>query len=71
MARKATGIEYKVNGDAKTAHAAKDVVLSAGPIGSPHILQLSGIGDTQALEKAGVEVQHHSTWCWSKLTRSS
>ncbi|MEH6816255.1 MAG: choline dehydrogenase [Pseudoalteromonas distincta] len=57
--KKATGIEYKVNGDVKTAHAEKDVVLSAGPIGSPHILQLSGIGDTQALEKAGVEVQHH------------
>jgi len=57
--KKATGIEYKVNGNIKTAHAAKDVVLSAGPIGSPHILQLSGIGDTQALEKAGVEVQHH------------
>jgi choline dehydrogenase len=57
--KKATGIEYKVNGNVKTAHAEKDVVLSAGPIGSPHILQLSGIGDTQALEKAGVEVQHH------------
>ena len=57
--KKATGIEYKVNGDVKTAYAAKDVVLSAGPIGSPHILQLSGIGDTQVLEKAGVEVQHH------------
>ncbi|MBB1336182.1 choline dehydrogenase [Pseudoalteromonas sp. SR44-2] len=57
--KKATGIEYKVNGGVKTAHAAKDVILSAGPIGSPHILQLSGIGDTQALEKAGVEVQHH------------
>ena len=57
--KKATGIEYKVNGDVKTAHAAKDVILSAGPIGSPHILQLSGIGDTQVLEKAGVEVQHH------------
>ncbi|MEI8654603.1 choline dehydrogenase [Pseudoalteromonas sp. Hal273] len=57
--KKATGIEYKVNGDVETAHAAKDVILSAGPIGSPHILQLSGIGDTQSLEKAGVEVQHH------------
>ncbi|MBB1276471.1 choline dehydrogenase [Pseudoalteromonas sp. SR43-3] len=57
--KKATGIEYKVNGDVKTAHTEKDVVLSAGPIGSPHILQLSGIGDTQSLEKAGVEVQHH------------
>ena len=57
--KKATGIEYKVNGNVQTAHAAKDVVLSAGPIGSPHILQLSGIGDKDILEKAGVEVKHH------------
>ncbi|MBQ4859603.1 choline dehydrogenase [Pseudoalteromonas sp. MMG007] len=57
--KKATGIEYKVNGNVQTAHAAKDVVLSAGPIGSPHILQLSGIGDKDILEKAGIEVKHH------------
>ena len=55
--KKATGIEYKVNGNVQTAHAAKEVVLSAGPIGSPHILQLSGIGDKDILEKAGVEVK--------------
>ena len=57
--KKATGIEYKVNGNVQTAHAAKEVVLSAGPIGSPHILQLSGIGDKDILKKAGVEVKHH------------
>ncbi|MCK8120808.1 choline dehydrogenase [Pseudoalteromonas sp. 2CM32C] len=57
--KKATGIEYKINGNVQTAHAAKEVVLSAGPIGSPHILQLSGIGDKDILEKAGVEVKHH------------
>lgn len=57
--KKATGIEYTVNGILKTAHATKDVVLSAGPIGSPHILQLSGIGDKAILEEAGVEVKHH------------
>ncbi|TMN84524.1 MULTISPECIES: choline dehydrogenase [unclassified Pseudoalteromonas] len=57
--KKATGIEYKVNGHVQTAHAAKEVVLSAGPIGSPHILQLSGIGDKDTLEKAGVAVKHH------------
>ena len=57
--KKAKGIEYKVNGNVQTAHAAKEVVLSAGPIGSPHILQLSGIGDKDILEKAGVEVKHH------------
>ncbi|KYL30852.1 choline dehydrogenase [Pseudoalteromonas agarivorans] len=57
--KKVTGIEYTVNGTLKTAHATKDVVLSAGPIGSPHILQLSGIGDKAILEEAGVEVKHH------------
>ncbi|KPZ63029.1 choline dehydrogenase [Pseudoalteromonas sp. P1-7a] len=57
--KKATGIEYTVNGTLKTAHATKDVVLSAGPIGSPHILQLSGVGDKAILEEAGVEVKHH------------
>ena len=57
--KKATGIEYKVKGNVQTAHAAKEVVLSAGPIGSPHILQLSGIGDKDTLEKAGVAVKHH------------
>ena len=57
--KKATGIEYKVNDNVQTAHAAKEVVLSAGPIGSPHILQLSGIGDKDILKKAGVEVKHH------------
>ncbi|KPH91320.1 choline dehydrogenase [Pseudoalteromonas undina] len=57
--KKATGVEYKLNGAVKTAQASKEVILSAGSIGSPHLLQLSGIGDTQALENAGVEVKHH------------
>ena len=57
--KKATGIEYKVNGEVKTAVAAKEVILSAGSIGSPHILQLSGIGDSEVLKKAGIEVKHH------------
>lgn len=57
--KKATGIEYKVNGEVKTAVAAKEVILSAGSIGSPHILQLSGIGDSEVLKNAGIEVKHH------------
>ncbi|KPZ65872.1 Oxygen-dependent choline dehydrogenase [Pseudoalteromonas sp. P1-16-1b] len=57
--KKATGVEYKLNGAVKTAQASKEIILSAGSIGSPHLLQLSGIGDTQALENAGVEVKHH------------
>ena len=46
----AKGVEYVVNGKAETAAASHEVILSAGSIGSPHILQL---------EKAGVDVKHH------------
>ncbi|ALO41749.1 choline dehydrogenase [Pseudoalteromonas phenolica] len=56
--KKATGVEYRVNDKVCQADASKEVILSAGPIGSPHILQLSGIGDREVLENAGIEVKH-------------
>ncbi|MAG76734.1 MAG: choline dehydrogenase [Colwelliaceae bacterium] len=56
--KKATGVEYTVKGKTHQAIANKDVILSAGPIGSPHILQLSGIGGREVLENAGIEVKH-------------
>ena len=55
----AKGVEYVVNGKTETAATSNEVILSAGSIGSPHILQLSGIGDKDILEKAGIEVIHH------------
>ncbi len=38
-------------------HATKEVILSAGAIGSPHLLMLSGIGPLAELEAAGVTCQ--------------
>ncbi len=38
--------------------ASKEVILSAGSIGSPHLLQLSGIGPKEVLEQAGIELKH-------------
>ncbi len=52
--KKATGIEYQKGKKIVTAHAKKEIVLSAGTIKSPHILQLSGIGDKDDLVKAGI-----------------
>ena len=47
--KQAVGVEL-VEGDSKTQILVnKEVILSAGPIGSPHILQLSGIGSTETL----------------------
>ena len=46
--KRATGIEFSRNGVIERADATREVILSAGAIGSPHILQLSGIGDRGA-----------------------
>ena len=56
---RATGIAYRVNGKEMQALAAREVILSAGAIGSPHLLQLSGIGDGETLGEHGINVVHH------------
>ena len=44
--KRATGVEYSRGGATQTVAAAGEVILSAGAIGSPHILQLSGVADS-------------------------
>ncbi len=56
--KKATGIRYERKGKIVDVSANKEVILSAGPIGSPHLLQLSGIGAKETLEAAGIDCQH-------------
>ncbi|WP_370283441.1 GMC family oxidoreductase [Pseudooceanicola sp.] len=53
---RATGVEYLRDGRVVTAHAAREVILSAGAIGSPQILQLSGLGPAELLRAHGIEV---------------
>lgn len=50
----ATGVEYLKGGRLQRVSAAREVVLSAGAIGSPQILQLSGVGPKGVLDKVGV-----------------
>jgi choline dehydrogenase-like flavoprotein len=51
----ATGVEYRTAaGETLQANASKEVILSAGAVGSPHLLLLSGIGPRQELEAIGV-----------------
>ncbi|MEM6656822.1 MAG: choline dehydrogenase [Pseudomonadota bacterium] len=55
---KATGIAYTDRtGKALTSHARKEVILSAGAVGSPHILMLSGIGPAEHLQDMGIDVR--------------
>jgi choline dehydrogenase len=59
--KRAIGVEFSRGGPGtavERADARREVILSAGAIGSPHILQLSGVGDSAHLEKIGVPVMH-------------
>ncbi|MCG9747251.1 choline dehydrogenase [Shewanella sp. Isolate8] len=56
--KRATGVRFERKGKVQEVLAAKEVVLSAGSIGSPHLLQLSGIGAADVLASAGVELAH-------------
>ena len=54
---KAIGVSYTDGtGNMQTAHVKKEVILSAGAVGSPHILMLSGIGPGAHLQDMGIEV---------------
>ena len=53
-----TGIEYRRRGQLVSARAGREVIMSAGAIGSPHVLQVSGIGAPDLLREIGVEVRH-------------
>jgi len=55
---RATGVEFSRNGAVEHVDAAVEVLVCAGAVGSPHILQLSGIGDPEHLGRIGVETQH-------------
>jgi len=54
----ATGIEISSKGQKRILTAKDEIILSAGAIGSPQLLQLSGIGSETVLKKAGVTPQH-------------
>ncbi len=56
--KRAVGVVYERNGVPRTVLAAREVILAAGSIGSPQLLQLSGIGPGAVLRAAGVEVAH-------------
>ncbi|MEM7253183.1 MAG: GMC family oxidoreductase N-terminal domain-containing protein [Pseudomonadota bacterium] len=53
---RATGVEYRLNGKVTVAHARIEVVVSGGTFGSPHLLQLSGIGPGALLQEHGIPV---------------
>ncbi|NNJ77295.1 MAG: choline dehydrogenase, partial [Anderseniella sp.] len=57
--KRATGVEYEKGGRFKIAHARREVIIAASAFNSPHLLQLSGIGDATTLKAAGIDPVHH------------
>jgi choline dehydrogenase len=54
----AVGVRFAHKGSVQEIKVNKEVILSAGSIGSPHLLQLSGIGSKGVLDKANIECLH-------------
>ncbi|MET0591887.1 MAG: GMC family oxidoreductase N-terminal domain-containing protein [Polyangiaceae bacterium] len=52
---RAVGVEIQSNGEKRTIRATREVIVSAGVMGSPHLLLLSGIGPANELRGHGIE----------------
>ncbi|WP_029003268.1 GMC family oxidoreductase [Azorhizobium doebereinerae] len=56
--RRATGVAYTMAGSVRRATARAEVILTAGAVQTPQLLELSGIGDPATLRAAGLPVFH-------------
>ncbi|QJF51128.1 GMC family oxidoreductase [Roseobacter ponti] len=56
---RATGVEYSRRGALRQAGARREVVLSAGAVNSPQLLQVSGVGPEAVLRAQGIKVLHN------------
>lgn len=57
--KRAIGVIYQHKEQTKEAFARKEVIVCAGAIGTPALLQRSGIGDAQSLQPLGINVVHN------------
>ena len=56
--RRCVGVRFSIDGKAHEVRAAREVVISAGSINSPQLLELSGIGQPGRLKALGLEAHH-------------
>ena len=56
---RATAVVYRQGGEDKTINATREIILAGGPINSPHLLKLSGIGPSDELRAHGIPVLAH------------
>lgn len=56
--KRATGVEYSRKGVNEIATASNEILITAGAIGTPKLMMLSGLGPAAHLRDHGIEVQH-------------
>ncbi|MGH7097915.1 MAG: GMC family oxidoreductase, partial [Stellaceae bacterium] len=56
--KRAAGLEFSYQGGAAHAAVKGELILAAGAIGSPHLLQLSGVGPAPLLQNCGIPMVH-------------
>lgn len=56
--RRAVGVQLRQGGECTTYRARREVIICAGAVNSPHLLQLSGLGDPNHLRSIGIEPVH-------------
>ena len=56
--KRVTGVDYVVDGKPRRTLAGREVILSAGSVQSPQLLELSGVGRPDVLSEFGIPVQH-------------
>jgi choline dehydrogenase len=56
--KRCVGVRYNVHGQKREARAAREVIVAAGAIASPQLLELSGIGQGERLKGLGIAVRH-------------
>jgi choline dehydrogenase-like flavoprotein len=57
--KRAVGVEYRQGKELKQIRARREVILAAGAFQTPHLLMLSGVGDSTTLGKHGIATVHH------------
>jgi choline dehydrogenase len=56
--KRAVGVEYHQHGQTRQVRCNAEVILAAGAVKSPHLLELSGIGQAALLQSLGIQVNH-------------
>ena len=56
--KRATGVVYETSSGQRVAMAGREIILCAGAVQTPQLLELSGIGNAELLKRHGIEVTH-------------